>query len=85
MKLTLVIEPSGKVRTVYSDHLKGLDLGRQQVTRASLVEWNEERQEWVAYRVTTVNGDLQRGDVIAHGPNRREVEAREAEALMEEL
>ncbi len=85
MKLTLIIEPDGRTRTVYNDKLKNLDLGRQKVTRASLVEFDEPSQEWVAYRVHDVSGELQRGDVIAHGPNRKEVEIREAEALMEEL
>ena len=81
MRLTLLLRPDGRVDSVYSDALRDLDLGPQRIQRASVLEWDDTTQEWIAYRVT-VTGD--RGDVLAHGPDRKRVETMEREILESE-
>jgi len=82
MKRTLLIDASGRVHAMYSDDLRKLDLGPQRMRRASVLEWDDSKQEWVAYRLTPKG---ERGDVLAHGPNRHDVEASEREVLDAEL
>lgn len=85
VQLTLVIHPDGRVRSVYSDVLHEMGLGPLSVVRASVIEFDEPTQEWVARRVNVVGGELQLGDVIARGPNRGSVEVREREVLEAEI
>jgi hypothetical protein len=73
VKLVLLLRPDGTVFTVYSDALRDLDLGPQRISRASLLEFDERVQEWVARHVN--------GEVLAQGTDRRAVEAREREVL----
>jgi hypothetical protein len=82
MKRTFIIDCQGRVHTVYCDDLRKLDLGPQRMQRASVLEWDDPSQEWVAYRLTPT-GD--RGSVLAHGPDRVAVEAKEREMLELEL
>jgi len=88
MKQTLLIRPDGTIDTIYSDHLAELDLGHQETLRASTVEFNAETQEWEA-RLTNPwlegrpIGVL--NELLAHGPNRRNVEEAERDVLMERL
>ena len=63
--MTLKIDAEGNVHAVYSDKLRGLNLGNMEMTRASNVEFNAETQEWEARTPT--------GELIAKGPNRDEV------------
>ena len=65
MRMRAVVSPDGTIRAVYSDMLKGMNIGPMQVARASNVEFNEPAQNWEA---TTPEGEL-----IAAGPSRDEV------------
>lgn len=77
-RIELVIDADGVVTTMYSDRLAELGLGRQKLVRASIVEWDEAEQVWVAFR-------LPRMERICSGANRRDVERRERELLQAEL
>jgi hypothetical protein len=74
----VVIDPDGRVRAVYSDKLPLRSLGPLSVERASSVEFDTVRQVWRATEVGT-------GRVLAEGPSRDAVIAREVETLEEHL
>jgi hypothetical protein len=44
---SLYLRPNGSVECLYSDDVQGLDLGVLSVSRASNVEFDNKRQEWV--------------------------------------
>lgn len=75
----LNISGNGKrVLSVYNDDLqKARDvLGKPDVKRASNVEWDENRELWVAKLKDT-------GEILAEGPNRAEVVKEEVRVLNE--
>lgn len=46
--MMLVITTDGGIEAVYADQLARRSIGKMEVTRASNVEFEPERQEWVA-------------------------------------
>ena len=75
---SIVIDRAGSVRGIYTD---ALDLrqvgGRLTCSRASSVEWSDDRQEWVCR--------TPEGEEIAHGPNREACISEEVRILGERL
>ena len=45
--MNLYLRPDGKVESLYNDFIPTLDLGALRVSRASNVEFDNKRQEWV--------------------------------------
>ena len=72
MDRILIVTNSGNVVGVWSDDIPWQDLGHITCRRLSRVEWDPQRQEWVAT-------DLATGRVIATGPNRAQVLQAEAD------
>lgn len=72
-----VIHPDGNVEGLYTDLVDLAALGRLAIRRASSVEWDEARQQWVAI--------TPEGQVIAEGPNRAEVLEAEHDHFVERI
>ncbi|MDE1822122.1 MAG: hypothetical protein KGI98_14880 [Euryarchaeota archaeon] len=73
---TLVIGSDGTIRSVYDDSISAgvlTAVGPLHVRRASMVEFEEARQVWVARTLD--------GEVLAEGPRRDEVVAAEVRIL----
>jgi hypothetical protein len=71
------VTSDGTIHAVYSDQLKNMGLGDMQVSRASNVEFDHQRQEWEA---RTPDGEL-----IASGPKRDEVIRQEVDVIERRL
>jgi hypothetical protein len=54
---TFLIKKDGTVITLYEDHLLELCPGTARMSRASEVEWNDDKQEW-EIRITDKNGKV---------------------------
>jgi hypothetical protein len=75
----LLVLPDGTVVGVWSDDVPWQEIGViTEVSRLSHVEFDVDRQEWVARDTTT-------GEVVASGPNRAEVLALERAHYVEML
>ena len=75
--MRIAIAKDGSITAVYSDLLRKLNLGKMQVTRASNVEFNTNKQEWEAKTLL--------GEVIASGRERNTVIEKEIQVIESRL